>query len=195
MGNHTPASTALGLGLGLGLALGLLGLTGCGAAAPAAPASPTPTVATTSPSPTPTTGPPAIPAAARQHTTAGAKAFVVYFWQVVDYATAELEPDALAPLVRADCTGCTAGLDFIKNAKKRDATIRGGNEHVESITAQRVSLGKDEYFSVEVRISNTKQHVVYADGTSKTFPASTVQDHLMLQPTPTGWIVASLEAA
>jgi hypothetical protein len=136
-----------------------------------------------------------MPEVARQHTKAGAKAFVTYFWQVVDYATAELEPDALAPLVRSDCSGCTAGIDFITDAQKRAATIRGGAEHVESLTARRVSLGDDEYFSVEVRISNTEQHVRYSDGASKTFPASTVRDHLMLQPTTTGWVVASLEAA
>jgi hypothetical protein len=181
----------------IGLVVGLvLGLTGCGATHPTAPSSPTPTVASTTPSPSPATaGPPAMPDTARQHTTTGAKAFVIYFWQAVDYATAQLEPQALTPLVRTDCTGCTAGLDFIKDAKKRGATIHGGAEHVESITARPVNLGGDAYFSVEVKISNTKQHVRYADGTSKTFPASTVRDHLMLQPTPTGWVVASLEAA
>lgn len=190
----------LGPTLGLGLVLGLvLGLAACGDSDPTpSPTTPAPTSPTSNPTTSPTTTnptPPAIPDTARHHTKAGAKAFVIYFWQVVDYATAKLEPDAVAPLVREDCTGCTAGLEFIKDARRRGATIRGGAEQVGPITARRVKLGNDEYYSVEVTISNTKQRVRYSDGTSKTFPASTVRDHLMLQPTSTGWVVASLEAA
>jgi hypothetical protein len=194
MGNHTPTSTALGLGLGLGL-LALLGLTGCGAAAPAAPASPTPTVATTSPSATPTTGPPAIPAAARQHTTAGAKAFVTYFWQVVDYAQHTLDTTRLEEVSNDDCIGCNRGISGLKKDGRRGATIVGGDNTVSGSQAGPLTLGKTTFTQVFFSLTNTEQTETFANGHTKHSKAATVHMRMLLQPVPGGWSVETLEPA
>lgn len=153
-----------------------------------APSTPAPT---TSPSPTP----PVMPDLAKQHTAEGAKAFVVYFWQVVDYAMEALDPAALRPLVREDCTGCRGGIRFISKVRDRGGVLVGGDDKVSSITANQVQLGTDSYYSLTFKVTNTEQRVTYPGGQTKVFPRATSMDHFMIHATPTGWVVTTMEAA
>jgi hypothetical protein len=171
-------------------------LVACGTTAAKPPPSPSSSTPRT-PSHGPTTAPdaPVIPDAAKQHTKEGAESFVRYFWRSVDYATSRLSPETLDPLIRDDCSGCKAGVKFITDAARKGVRIDGGAETIDSIRVSRQKIGADLYYSIDVTITNQEQHLRYPDGRTKLFPRSTVTDHMMLQPTSSAWVVASLEAA
>ncbi len=61
---------------------------------------------------------PAMPDAAKQNTVAGAKAFVYYFFDVLNYANAALDPSALQSAYTQDCKACIAIAQTIKNSQK-----------------------------------------------------------------------------
>src|SRR5689334_1786838 len=84
------------------------------------PATPT-TTTTTTPTPTPTQPvAPVMPQAAKAHTKAGAKAFVRYFWQVVNYAQATGDTAAVADLADSkSCSQCNAGIKGIDDVYSR----------------------------------------------------------------------------
>jgi hypothetical protein len=189
MGKHTPAGTALGLGLMLGL-LALLGLTGCGAAAPAAPASPTPTVATATPSPTLTTGPPVIPDAARQHTTAGAKAFVTYYVEAVDYAQQTLDTTPVEAASAPTCVGCTAGIRTIKRIARHGGHVEGGEETVSALRSETVM--PNQSVTLVFDVANEAQRVVIPGKKPLLHPAGTTKMLMTLIPRDTGWVAGEL---
>ena len=123
--------------------LSVLSLTGCtGSADPAEPPPPptahaTPSTRTSqspaTPTPTPTPTPPAMPAAAKAHTQAGAKAFVQYFWNVVNYAQATGDTKAIAALSADGCSGCDAGIASIDRIYSTGGTITGGTATVSKV--------------------------------------------------------------
>jgi hypothetical protein len=219
MGNHTHAATTSGptppaspalvpaLVLALGLLLGLLlGLTSCGATDPAAPSSPTPTAApttpsttttgtTTSPTTSTTTGPPAMPDTARQHTTTGAKAFVIYFWQAVDYAQHTLDTTPLEDASNDDCLGCNRGIDGLKKDARRGATITGDDNAVSRYQAGPLTLGGTTFTQAFFSLTNTEQTETFANGRTKHTKATTIRMRMLLQPVPGGWSVETLEPA
>jgi hypothetical protein len=188
------------LGLALGLVVGLmLGLAGCGSTDPTAPASPTLTTAPTTPTtpvPTsPTSGPPAMPDAARQHTKAGAKAFVTYFWQVVDYAQHTLDTKPLEEISNDDCIGCNRGINGLKKDAQRGATILGGDNTVSHYKSGPLRLGTTTFTQALFSLTNTEQTETFSNGHTKHSKAATVRMRMLLQPTADGWSVETLEPA
>src|SRR5689334_8294933 len=93
----------------------LLTLTACsGSADPSPPPTTRSTPTSAAPSPTPSPTVPVMPEAAKAHTTAGAKAFVRYFWQVVNYAQATGDTAAIAAMTDSkSCSQCNAGIKSI----------------------------------------------------------------------------------
>jgi hypothetical protein len=197
MGKRTHLAPGLMPGLMLGPALGLvLGLAGCGSTAPAAPASPTTSPVTpvgTSPTTDPTANPPVMPEVARQHTKAGAKAFVTYFWQVVDYAQHTLDTTLLEEISNDDCIGCNRGINGLKKDAQRGATIRGGDNTVSHYRSGPLKLGAANFTQAFFSLTNTAQTETFANGHTKHSKAATVDMRMLLQPTDAGWSVETLE--
>jgi len=185
------------IGRAVALVVGLaLDLTGCGATHPTAPSSPTPTTASTTPSPSPATaGPPVMPDTARQHTTTGAKAFVIYFWQAVDYAQHTLDTTPLEDASNDDCLGCNRGIDGLKKDARRGATITGGDNTVSHYQAGLLTLGGTTFTQAFFSLTNTEQTETFANGRTKHTKATTIQMRMLLQPVPGGWSVETLEPA
>jgi hypothetical protein len=186
MGKHTPAGTALGLGLMLGL-LALLGLTGCGAAAPAAPASPTPTVATTSPSPTPTVGPPVIPAAARQHTAAGAKAFVTYYVEVITYAETTLDTKPIKALSMPTCSGCIGGIRGLRKIARHGGHITGAGLSTSNVRSE--AIDDHGVVTLAFDLANTAERIETPGQPTVLHPAGKHSMIMTLVARPDGWVV------
>jgi hypothetical protein len=80
----------------------------------------------TSSSPPPEPGPPQLPALARQHTNAGAKAFVRYYIDVLNYAYQRLEPRALARLSSRSCVFCEALITVVRRLRTDGGYQDGG---------------------------------------------------------------------
>jgi hypothetical protein len=100
----------------------LLALAGCSDDSPAPKASPSTTPATASPSPT---GPvaPVLPEAAKANTSVGAKAFVRYWFEALNYASHTGDSAPLVSASTADCVACNGLRNRIKS-------IYGVNEHM-----------------------------------------------------------------
>jgi hypothetical protein len=96
----------------------------------APPPTPTPAASTTASAPTP----PVMPRAARAHTEAGAKAFVRYFWDVVNYAQATGDTNAIAELSADGCVGCEVGIASVDEVYSNGGRILGGKAVVSGIT-------------------------------------------------------------
>jgi len=78
-------------------------------------------------SPTPT-GPtaPTLPAVAKKHSHEGAEAYVRYYVDVLNYATGQVDPPALAKVTSKDCQGCLNILGVLRDLKESDSVVTGG---------------------------------------------------------------------
>ncbi len=189
MGKLAPALTALGLAATL---------TACGSEAAPAPA-PTPSIAASpTPSPTPTASatlaPPVMPEAAKAHTEAGAKAFVIYYWQVVDYSSATLETSLLEKLTGDGCDACHRGIDDLKNDAKHGITLVGGDDSVSDMKVAMLAHGKVDVAVVSLSLTNASQVERFPSGKTKRYPAGTVRERMTLQWLDSRWQAAALEA-
>lgn len=183
------------------LASGLTGLaltatlTACGSEAAPAPA-PTPTkTASPAPSPSPSASialtPPVMPEAAKAHTRAGAKSFVVYYWQVVDYAQLTLDTRLLKALSDPTCRGCQAGIATIDALASKHASVNGGAETIFNLAAAPITIrGRPVFVTFEVTHQGQRIHVpgekdtVHKSGTSKVA--------MSLIPNARGWAAGEL---
>jgi hypothetical protein len=92
---------------------------------PSAPQSSSPSDPTTSPTETGAVEP-TLPSEAEQTTKAGAKAFVAYYWEVVNYARHTGDVALLGTLSVDTCVGCIGGINSIKRIYDRGGRILGG---------------------------------------------------------------------
>lgn len=154
------ASSQYAVSLALAAALALAG---CSNAAPTEPANtsnagtaapstttadtPTPTTsppASTSTTSTPTTAPttdPNIPEAARQNSHAGAEAFTLYFFGVINRSFAETNPDLLTPLVLSTCKTCAGMTSAIEEYRSKNFRYVGEYVSATNITWATDSAG------------------------------------------------------
>jgi hypothetical protein len=111
---------------------GILALAGCsgdeeaGGLSPSSPPADTSSAPTSSASTAPPDGPPKLPAVARQHTNAGAKAFVRYYIDVLNYAYMNARPNALARVSPKACDLCSAGMTVLRRLARAGGEQRGG---------------------------------------------------------------------
>ncbi|MFT4287470.1 DUF6318 family protein [Nocardioides sp.] len=95
----------------------------------------TPSTSAPPPSPTPTgPTPPVMPEAAKSHDEAGAKAFVRYFWAVVDYAQSTGDTDAIGRESVQGCAGCENGISAIRRVYDKHGQILGGDGEVSELS-------------------------------------------------------------
>jgi hypothetical protein len=143
-----PARSRTTRALAVGIAI--LALAGCsGGVAPAGgpgPSGPPATTRSTSAAPQ-HDGPPQGPSLAREHSNAGAKAFVRYYIDVLNYAWTNGNPRALREFDRRGCSLCS---DFVTVLERR--TRRGGRQVGGTFAVDRVGVagvgGDGEYLLV-----------------------------------------------
>jgi hypothetical protein len=177
--------------------LGLLAVTACsGDAEPSPPPSPTPTVTTAVPTPSSSPTAPVMPEAAREHTEAGAKAFVEYFWEVVDYAGTTLDSSALRKLAADDCVGCQGAVDFVDQMRAGGATFVGATTHVTNLAFDTVMLGAQERTEVVFDVTTPEQTADYPGSVNdERYAATTTHTRFYLKAVARGWRVVLWESA
>jgi hypothetical protein len=100
--------------------------------------SPPPSGHTTTPGSTtsdPADEPPVLPDAAKAQTTAGAKAFVRYYADVLNYAWAQGSPEELRQISARSCETCGNLSEFIQKVSEAGGFQHGGEWVVESVGA------------------------------------------------------------
>ena len=180
------------------IGLALLTLTGCsGSADPSPPPTTRSTPTSAAPSPTASPTVPVMPEAAKAHTKAGAKAFVRYFWQVVNYAQATGDTAAIRTLSARKCAECDAGMYAIDEVYGAGGSIGGGASTLANLRASVTRLAGLDYASVEYvnSIARTTFDLPGVDSDSSD-PATTNMDRMRLGAAPgAAWKVLLFEAA
>lgn len=183
---------------GLALLTLTVTITACsGTADPTPPPTPTQSASgarSATPSPTPTEPVvPVMPEAAKAHTQAGAKAFVRYFWQVVNYAQATGDTSGITAISVGGCKGCEGGVAGISKVYAAGGTIRGGKSTPSHLKVEWLQAGKLQlaYVTVVLRFS---AQVVDMPGAGKdtVTRSSRARDRLELLADSGGWKVAQL---
>lgn len=179
-----------------------LALAGCDAAAPApAPVPSSPAAPPSSPTaraePTRTARPPtapALPTAARQASEAGARAFIDYYWALVNYAQATGDVRQLRKASGPHCRGCSAGISGIVDLYQGGGNAEGGTygTHVTKIEV----LKSKAFYSFEalVRVVNQEQVITNADGTRRTSAPSNSLFAVVVIWTKEHWRMDYMEA-
>jgi Family of unknown function (DUF6318) len=94
--------------------------------ATAAPAVSPTSPATSGPNVRPGERPPAMPAAAKQHTQEGALAFAGYFIRALDWSIATTDPKLLIPISDPACLACGSYVGEIRDLRVHGGYVRGG---------------------------------------------------------------------
>src|SRR6476661_7031958 len=101
------------------------------ASAPVSSSTATPAMSPTSPATSgpnvrPGERPPAMPAAARQHTQEGALAFAGYFIRALDWGIATTDPTSLEAMSAPDCKACHSYITELNKLRAEGGSIQGG---------------------------------------------------------------------
>ncbi len=151
----------------------LLLLSGCsdGNASPRDPSStwsPTGTMQTpTSAAPDPVE--PQLPAAAKEASETGARAFIAYYWDLINYAQVTGDVKALRSVSGRTCDVCTGLAKDLRDLYRSGGRLEGGANHV-TITEAATLTTQDKAaygFRLELDISHEPQTIVHGDGSDE----------------------------
>jgi len=190
------ALVALGLVVVTGLGSGVLG--GCSGGDPEPRIAPSSPMSASASKPSSASGPvePTMPAAARQHTAAGAEAFVRFYWEMADYAQATGDTSGLKPLAERQCGACTGGVAFVESVYRKGGHIHGGETSVERAVATKMRSGQAVLYRVVVRVDSDRQRVeVPGRKKDRIYGAGTSSIQFLLRPTRQAWSVTYWDRA
>lgn len=134
---------------------------------------------------------PELPAEAAEASEAGARAFIEYYWELVNYAQVTGDVKALKRASGPNCERCDAGIDGIKQVYRAGGHITDG-QYTPLLTSvtQLTATDRNLYaFEAKVQVSNIAHAAVEAGGRREEFTASTksyvvdvlwVEDHWRL---------------
>lgn len=174
---------------------GVLALTAC-EAEPAEPTEPS-SSAPTSSEPTsaaPTTEPtgpvePTLPPAAEAQTKAGAEAFVLHWWDLVNFSGATGDTTAFRRITAESCETCNSSMAFIEKVYSRGGELVGGAYEVLRQTLVATSTG----WAVSTHVRVGRQRVRGAGDLDEVYPGG-VSPHVMTLAWNRGsWEVTSWE--
>jgi hypothetical protein len=139
---------------------------------------------TTAPPPTPTpTRPvePSLPSEAQGEDAAAAEAFVRFYWEMVNYAQATGDSQALARQSSDSCVGCQAAIELVSEVYGSGGSILGGESTVSNVESRELRAGNKVIFEVLFDVTSTPQEVDRS-GTrnDETYPGTTVRDRFMV---------------
>ncbi|WGX94585.1 DUF6318 family protein [Nocardioides sp. L-11A] len=159
--------------------------------------SPTGTIDTPSPTEPPTEPPsePGLPEAAKQASEDGARAFIEYYWELINYAQVTGDVKALKAASATTCKGCQAGIRGIRRHYQSGGTIVGGAHRVDHATLTEVTSESDIYaFHSEVQVEHDGQTIMSGDGAEEARePGSDKWDLYLLWVDGTRWRLDVME--
>ena len=156
----------------------LLGFAGCGGGSgPVAPGStraPSPGVSTAvDPPPDGVPRVPALPKSAREASERGARAFLRYYWELVNYAQQTGDVSALKRVSAPRCTGCASGIAGVARLYRKGGHATGGDYAVSIKEIHRFTSDAFYGFEALVAVRNDEQRVVRGNGSATTYAPST----------------------
>lgn len=156
---------------------------------PASPsASGTPTAPSSSATATAPPTQPALPEAATKATEAGARAFIAYYWDLINYAQVTGDVKALKKVSARNCSGCSAGLEGISDVYRKGGRVEGGEYSVQVKKLKELD-GPSSAYLLEALITadNKAQTIVKADGSKHRSNAGTADIAVAVSWTPSAW--------
>lgn len=158
-----------------------LGVVGCSDDSPGPEPGPSPTGSVSTPSPSssssapePAPREPALPGAAKQATERGARAFIAYYWDLINYAQVTGDVRALKRVSGPNCDGCNGGIRAITEVYENGGRAEGGEYSVEVVEVKPAHFKDKRAHAYEgtVRVRNAEQLITHSDGTTKTLAAT-----------------------
>lgn len=146
------------------------GVVGCSDDGPEAGPSPSPTVSvSTSGSASPSEEAPVepvLPEAAKVATESGARAFIAYYWELINYAQVTGDVAGLEKVSGPKCRGCRSGVGAIREHYRAGGTIKGGAYSVKVVKINRLRSSADSPLAFEAKVvaRNAPQEIIAADG-------------------------------
>ena len=134
---------------------------------------------------------PTLPVEAEAATKAGAKAFVQYYWNVVNYATFTGDVSRLQAAAEPSCTGCKGAIDLIERVYDRGGRIVGEGYRVVDVDPTPLTNG---FWSVETTTRVGDQVVRGAGDLNKRYPGGRGSLTMSLRFQGSSWAVTSLDA-
>lgn len=175
----------------------VLTLSACSSDDPEPKVAPTPSASVTA---TPTSPPssgngePLAPQELSRSDAAGAKAFVEYYWDLVDFAQASGDVDALASVSLPSCEACEGGMASIEKTYDQGGSIEGGEATVRELSAKPVQRGDDVVFEVQVRVVTTRQQVRVPGKKPSTYPPGDTRLQFIVEQVDGAWKVGRWDA-
>ncbi|MFC7502117.1 DUF6318 family protein, partial [Nocardioides sp. GCM10030258] len=118
---------------------------------------------------------PVLPAAATKATEAGARAFITYYFDVINYAQATGEVSTLNALSASTCGACEDLAERLRNQYEDGGRIDGGVNSLKSISATEVTTtSKAAYgFQMKLDVFHDEQTLTDSDGDTEERGAAT----------------------
>lgn len=128
---------------------------------------PSGTIATPSTSAEATPTEPPLPDAATKATEAGARAFITYYWDLINYAQVTGDVKALKRSSSDSCEGCNQGVRAIRDLYEADGYIVGGAYTI-TISDLRDLESDSDLYAFEALLTTTSQRQIVhrGDGTT-----------------------------
>lgn len=131
-----------------------------------------------------------MPAAARQHTVAGAEAFTRFYFDMANYAQHTLAVDSFAALADENCASCDGGVDQLRSIAKQRGTIRGGDTQLSRLTVRPSKVSGETFMLVRFHYHLTPMYTDYPGvRRDRSYKAVDGQSYVVVKRTETGWLV------
>ncbi|HWJ67560.1 MAG TPA: DUF6318 family protein [Nocardioides sp.] len=156
-----PTLRAAALGLVAVLALSACSDDGPDAGDPMSTWTPSGTIEKPSETPTQKPTEPALPNAATKATEAGARAFIKYYFDLINYAQATGDVGALRSLSGPNCDACAGITKNLRDLYKNDGRIEGGTNAVTILKAAELSdpAGSAFGYRLELEVAHDAQTI------------------------------------
>jgi hypothetical protein len=138
---------------------------------------------------------PELPEVAREASEEGARAFIAYYWELINYAQVTGDVKALRRASARSCDGCQAGIRGIRRHYAAGGSIVGGMHRVDRATLTEVTSASGIYaFQGEARVEHDAQSIISSDGTEEDRqPGSDEWDLYVLWVDGTRWRLDVME--
>ncbi len=119
---------------------------------------------------------PALPDAATKATEAGARAFITYYWDLINYAQVTGDVKALKRVSGPNCDRCQAGIRGINAVYSAGGHLTNADYRATVLSLKEVHSVSGNAYAFESRtdVSNAAHVSVDADGKEESFRASTL---------------------
>lgn len=131
---------------------------------------------------------PVLPEAATKATEDGARAFIAYYWDLINYAQVTGDVKALKRVSARGCAGCSAGYEAIRDLYAGGGHIVGGEYRVAVLKFDELDGPSSSYlFEGLLRTDNQAQTVHNADGTIHRSKAGSIKVAIATSWTDEAW--------